>query len=386
MHSPREAGVVLPFPRRKKQEEMELGDEDLVVLEEQAEEVDVRDLDVRSRLPRVTAPPKQSLRRLTTGQDDRLGDRSEDEDDVADECLKSIAAATSHARLTDSFPASIVPPPPRLPSFEYSDLEETAQRPAFSSSAVVPIARESVPGVLPVTVFSPASSVPPFRESAPAPRDAPAPAVFARAMPSASPASPAISSMAPVSLSSAPGATATGEPTVILVPQPPRTGWIIGAAFLGAACAVLGMRVLSHPADRAPATIVVAAPPPPPAATAPTPAPGPAPPPATIRFNEDQAVAVVAPAAPPKPVATVIAVKPVAAPPVVRSTKPSAVGGRLPDGSTALGARPQEPTRGPAGSGGPQAPAQPEAASSTPRRKLTPEQELAEAQLKASMR
>lgn len=362
---------MLPFSRRRKAEEIELGDDDIVVLHEDAIEVDVAELEiepvaavapvapasVRHRLPPVSVPPpKLSLRRDSTGVD-RFGD------DVADECLESIRAATSRARLSDSFPASIVPPPPRLPSFEISDADETTRRPAMSSSPM-PVARESVPGVASAS-------------STPAP-------VFAR---TSSSSLPAVSSVAPVSMSSTPGPV---EPTVILVRQPPRTGWVVAAAFLGAACALFAMHLLARPAETPAAAASAVAVPPPPVATTAAPVAPPAPP-ATVRFNDDQGVAVVAPPAPPapaKPVVTTASIKtpPAPASPAKAAAKPAAsLGPKLPDGSMALGARASDATTAtkPAA---PAAATEPAPASNAPKKKLTPEQELAEAQLKASMR
>lgn len=380
---------MLPFSRRKKADEIELGDEDIVVLAggevdaavEVDIDVDVEDLEVRpssSSLPRVT-PPKASLRRLVTPRD-------QFEDDVAHECLESIAAATRQpprvSRLSDAFPASIVPPVPRLPSFdsaadpidellasaplpqfELSDADETTRRPAMSSSSSMPIARDSVPGVLAIP------SAPLSASSIPTP-------VFSRT--TSSPNLPAASSIAPVAMNSTPGHV---EPTVILVRQPPKTAWIVAAAFLGAACALLSMRLLMRPVDP-PQTIVVTSAPPP---SNPTPAPAAPPAPATVRFNDDQGVAVIAAptttvssAPAPKPVVTAV----VATPPKP-AAKPASLGPKLPDGSMALTKAPEKPA--PAAAPPPAAPPEP-AAPAGKKKPLTPEQQLAEAQLKASMK
>lgn len=386
---------MLPFSKRKRSDEIELEDADIVVLEEAAVEVDVADLEIadtakadaladeRPQLPRVSPPPKSSLRHLLTSAGSHTR-RDRFEDDVADECLKSIAAATSRTGLSDSFPASIVPPAPRLPNFEssidellaeaplpqfeISDTDETTRRPALSSSSsmpAIPFSRDSVPGVLPI----PAA---PLSVSA-----IPTP-VFSRT--TSSPHLPAASSIAPVAMSSAPGPV---EPTLILLRQPPKAAWVAAAAFLGAACALLGMHLLTRSVDP-PQTVVVTAPPPPTQATLAAPAP----PPATVRFNDDQGMAVIAappatvsaaPAATaPKPVVTTAAVKPAA--------KAASLGPKLPDGSMALTTKaPSSPP--PAAQPAPQpqpAPAAPAAAAQ--KKQLTPEQQLAEAQLRASMR
>lgn len=387
---------MLPFSRRKKPDEIELDDADIVVLEEEPMEVDIAELEVRPELPRLGAPPKVSLRRLVTPHEGR--DRFED--DVADECLKSIAAATSRARLSDSFPASIVPPAPRiptfdasvdelladapLPQFQLSDADETTRRPALSSSSSMPIARDSVPGVLAVP------SAPASVSSIPTP-------VFSR---TSSPALPAVSSIAPVSMSSADSVRGRVEPTVILVRQPPKTAWIVAAALLGAACALLAMRLLTTRVD--PPAIVVAAPPPPPVTQATPAAP---PPPATVRFDDAHGVAVIAaPPAPPaiaaapaaaKPAVTTASMKTTSAPVApaatpVAQTKPApkpappSLGPKLPDGSMALTKSASAP-QGPTAASPPAS--QPEPATPAgPKKRLTPEQELAEAQLKASMK
>jgi hypothetical protein len=390
---------VLPFARRKKSDEVELGDDDIVVVEEAAVEIDVAELEVvevagaRPLLPRTAPPPpKMSLRRLVTPRD-RF------EDDVADECLKSIAAATSQtrsARLSDSFPASIVPPAPRvphfeasvdellsaapLPQFELSDADETARRPALSSSSSMPIARDS--GAIPGVRALPPS--PPSVSSLPTP-------VFSRT--TSSPALPAASSIAPVSMSSSESSSRSPvEPTVILVRQPPKAAWVVAAAFLGAACALMGMHLLTRSAD-SPPPIVLAAPPPPvttQATPASPPAPTPTPTPATVRFNDDQAMAVIAAPAPTvsatpaaKPAVTTAAKTTNVAPLPKPATKPSSLGPKLPDGSMALTKMPSTAPPAAAPSPPPEpAPAPPPG----PKRRLTPEQELAEAQLKASMR
>ena len=401
---------MLPFSKRKKADEIELEDADIVVLEEAPVEIDVAELEAveleaaeadiieeRPQLPRVSSPPKASLRRLVTAP---VG-RDQFEEDVAQECLESIAEATSRVvgvvrrpSLSDAFPASIVPPSPLLPrfdtsvddlladaplpQFELSDTDETTRRPALSSSSSMPISRDSVPGVLPVP------SAPMSVSSLPTP-------VFSRT--TSSPNLPAASSIAPVSMNSTPSLVAPAEPTVILVRQPPKAAWVVAAAFLGAACALLGMRLLTQKAD-APQTIVLTAPPPPATPQALTPA---APPPATVRFNDEQGVAVIAAptttvsAAPaPKPVVTTASMK-TSTP---SASKPSSLGPKLPDGSMAL-TKASAPPASPAPAAPPPAvkaaPEKPEPAaapapSPTQKRKLTPEQELAEAQLKASMK
>ncbi len=393
---------MLPFPKRMKSDEIELGDEDILLVEaDDAFDVDVEldDLEAvparaaakaRHRLPPVSAPPPRVSR-------PRLVSSPGFEDGVADECLASIAAETSRTRLSDRFPASIVPPParvpraPAVPSFD-DDVIATARLPVVTAPpprarAAVPYTRDSVPGVA--------------APSAPA-------SAFVRTSSSSLPST--VSSVAPVAMS------ATPEPTVIVVRQPPRTAWIVASAVIGAAFALGAMHLLPRASDPAPAQApAVASPAPPPPAASPlatsataaapaqvsTHAVAPAPPAATVKFAEEQGVAIVASAAAPAPQATQpmqptraahaaapaktapasAAPAPVAAKP---ASKASSLGPKLPDGSVALGAR-VDPA--PAAQPAPPAPAPaPAPAQPSTKKKLSPEQELAEAQLKASMR
>lgn len=381
---------MLPFPKRMKSDEIELGDEDIVLVEaaDEAIAVDVVldevEIEVapppsaRHRLPPVTPPPPKFSR-------PRLVSSPGFEDDVADQCLATIAAEASRARLSDSFPASIVPTPvrmppsPPLPSFDDADVVQTARLPVVTAPpmvrAPVPYTRDSVPGLA----------------AAPS---GPAPA-FVRTSSSSLPS--VVPSVAPVAYSAAP------EPTVIVVRQPPRTTWIVASALVGAACALAAMQLLprANDARSAPPAPVAATPAPPPPAASPA-TPTPAATPAVVKFGDEQGLAIVAPvvsaapaAAAPAPQPTHVAHAPVAPkpaappapPPAVAAPAPakaapakaSSVGPKLPDGSVALGAR-VDP-----------APAPTNAASAPPpapgtKKKLTPEQELAEAQLRASMK
>ena len=360
---------MLPFPKRKASEkEIELGDEDLVVLHEDAIELDAESDDVEivaeapSRLPAPASPPARpsrlGLRNRITGVDA--------EDDVADECLASIAAATSRSRLSDRFPPSIVPPPPRLPRFDDLDVDNLLATAADADATTrlppvtVPpfrrpsIARDSVPGVVP---SSPGST----------PQSA-----FARSSPFVPVGS---SSIAPVASSISPPPSSTAaEPTVILVHQPPKSGWIIASAISGAAAALAAMFLLM-PARHAPEASTPAS-----VAAAPAPSPflAPAPPlavvapqetataatPAVVRFDEAQAVAVTAPAPAPVAPPKVVVAKPAA--PAAPAAKPIVAAKSAPAPSTSAPALEPDPP--------------------APKRKLTPAQELAEAQLKASMK
>jgi hypothetical protein len=207
------------------------------------------------------------------------------------------------------------------------------------------------------------------------------------------------------------------EPTVIVVRERPRAAWIFAAAAIGALGALGATRFLAPPAaahevlapvaaatqiaqalPAAPSTAVVAPPvvvvaPPPTSLVAPA-ASGLAP--AIVHFGDDQGVAIKS-AAPRRPNALApAAAAPAAAPPAaatpatIRSAGPRApsMGPALPDGSFGLGrsdtpttpsvAPPTTPLTASAAFGA--APEPPH------RRALTPEQQLAAAQLKASMK
>ena len=179
----------------------------------------------------------------------------------------------------------------------------------------------------------------------------------------------------------------------------PRAAWIIAAAALGALGAITATRFLGAPAedraDRAPVAAIQA--PPAPLALPPTNIVAPAPPVVTpsappapsaviVHFNDDQGVAITASTAPraPAPARTAAPVAPrpavergtVGAPSgVAPATRPApnhipSIGPALPDGSFSL-------TRADV------SPPLPEPARKRP---LTAEQQLADAQLKASMK
>jgi hypothetical protein len=202
-------------------------------------------------------------------------------------------------------------------------------------------------------------------------------------------------SVAPVSAERSP------SPTVIVVRERPKAAWVIGAAAIGAVCAVLASRLVMSPDAPAPSAGAVSPPtlpsvaapvlPAPPAvAAAPAPVAPSAAPQASVaimRFGDDQGVAFKAP---PRPPAAATTGAPAAPPPPVAAApaprpRASAVGPALPDGSLSLGATPTaQPT--PARISAPASPAPPAPPPEKKPRVLTPEQQLAEAQLKASMR
>lgn len=354
---------LLPFPKRKPTTdvEVELDDDDLVAVESSPSVPGL-----------ATAPRKETLRRSSPP---RLTRDEALEGDVADEVLESIGRECERVS-TRSITPSTLPspparrstiPPPSSGAFSISRLPAVSP-PPFVRTTTVPYVRDSVPSVFargsspaveePVTEVNPRSST---------------------QMPVTSPF-PRASSVAPVALSRPP----SPEPTVILVRERPRTAWIVASAAIGAVVAFAATRVLSfgdaQTATAAPAPIVTSITTTlpaeitlPPAAVVAPPAPAPAPTPtaAVVKFGDDQGVAIPAT---PAPVAV-----PIAKPKLKPAPKPSA-GPTLPDGSYGLGARaeaPKVPTTVPAAAPEP---------SPAPKKPLTPEQQLAEAQLKASIR
>jgi hypothetical protein len=381
----RELGALLPFSKRKNTgEEMELDDDDLVLVEDPASAPSLlrSPASLASRLP-SDAPAGPRPRKMTPAGSRRIVDEATEED-VAGECLRdlrergpqdaglvSIAADTrdfhssSHVRAAPARPAPSVPPPgatqTRLPVVSAPPFVRTA-------TTIVPLRREG--------------------DAAGGRESSPPPAFVRRSSPMI-----AIASSAPVIR---PGSSVTPhvsertpEPTVIVVRERPKAGWVIGAGVIGALFALGATRLFAtSPPDTAAATTVVAAAAAPPAA-APlppssvlvTPAPAAAQPAAVMRFNDDQGVAITA--APRAPAATtaVVAAKPAPPRPAPRA---SAVGPALPDGTFGLGRNESAAPMTPAVHAAAPSPAPAETAKKP--RALTPEQELAEAQLKASMR
>jgi hypothetical protein len=232
-------------------------------------------------------------------------------------------------------------------------------------------------------------------------------------------------SVAPVSFSERPH-----EPTVIVVRERPRAAWILAAAAMGALGAIAATRFLAAPADdhapaavaatqapiaAPPSTVVVppgviataataalarpetpAAAPPPPVTGAVTaasahahPASAPTSSAAIVHFGDDQGVAIKAPAPQPRrpaPPSTASGAAPASKPaPPARAP----LGPALPDGSFGLGRADNTPA--PAAPSltatAPSAPLVASTSADVPRKRaLTPEQQLAEAQLKASMK
>jgi hypothetical protein len=371
------AGHLLPFSKRTARSDTpyELDVDDLEIVDDGAgvcpapEESSPEDL-----AQTVRRRPPASVRRTW---DEHAAD------DVADECLASIAAVASRPDLSSpGLPrsgrvpiASAHEPPPssasRLPAVLPPPFLRTASR--TTEVPWVREARESAPSQ-PVFVHRASVAGPPATPSA----------SFASlpSLPSVSSvgALPQSGSVAPVALSS------PHEPTVILVRERPRGAWIVGSALIGAAAAVLAMKLMPGPPpsvegrtaappvkaapaveaaganDPAPGAKVTSAPAPPAveaSASAPTPSPALAEesdqPAALVRFEEGVAI---------------------------MATPPGASAEPRPAGPETTATREKPPV---APAPAPKAVVRPKAKTPAPRTQ-TPEQRLAEAQLKASMK
>lgn len=430
---------------------MELDDDDLIVLEE---EIPVEiEVEVIAASPRVADRAKTVPRRRSTIPPPSMRPIDERiEDDVAGQCLASIAAEVRPPQSASGIRA-IVPAAP---------IEKTPD-PAISASYTIPPAARL-----------PRITAPPFvrPQAAPGMRTSTSPSAFARRSSSQFPAAapvgnvitktveiptvrghvrsetppPVVSSLVPVAV---PSEAKAVEPTVIVLRERPKVGWIVASAAIGALCALAAAKLVTSSHDDGPAaaaqttstttiaTAVMNGPAPaaplPPVATtnaitpnpmlanpAPITAPAPATTGAVVRFADEQGVAIAAP----KPTTAVAgpAAKPAiapapAAPKTVvpaKTTKP-VKSPMLPDGSFPLG-------HGETKSAAAPAPAPPPPVTNTPsqaekaaqaalattilpsgtsgnavvpaaeppppprRRALTPEQQIADAQLKASMK
>ena len=428
---------MLPFRDQKSKtgraEEIELEDDDLVIV------------DVASPAsPASAAPPSigggSGARRkhtLPPGSRRVLAERVEE--DVAGQCLASLAESRAHssshvraafARPSVDHPSAYPPPLPVAPiASAHSEREHApisvSRLPAVSAP---PLQHTSRTNIGPFLRSRHAEEAPGVRDSSPPPAfvrrssasfQAATPSSFTSARPSS------VNSLAPVSANvlrqggprAHHAASATPpEHTLIVVRERPRAAWIFAAAALGALGAIAATRFLAagdattagdergqnavttlsaaSPAVGAPALppAVVVAPPP---APAPAPALPARPGPAVMSFADDQGVAIRA-HAPPAPRAPASPAAP--APRAPRPATPSrqGLGPALPDGSLSLGSSssPSTPARvsSPAAAApAVAAPAPPPAAPVAPEpprkpRVLTPEQQLAEAQLKASMK
>lgn len=387
---------MLPFSKRKNAgEEIELDDDDLVLVESPPPSF------ATPPIPRVDLGPRRGPdeppttarpRRVTASVSRRIIDESVAQG-VAGECLSAIAAASRERQSSSRVRAAVTPPPPAPPARSAPPPPLAAPR-LDGASASAPASR--LPSVSP----------PPFVRTTSVAR---APAPITLVARESSPPLPAFvrrsSSMIPIARHGAgdPGSVApvsserTPSPTVIVVRERPKAAWVIGAAAIGAVFAVLASRLVmtvdgpeARPAAASSSTLTSATPPvlavPPAIVVAPA-APSVAASasasasPEVMRFGDDQGVAFKAPPRPP-------VAGPVTPAPVAASTSPrpraAALGPALPDGSLSLGASPSTPARpsSPAAS----APSPPPPPEKKPARVLTLEQQLAEAQLKASMK
>lgn len=436
---------MLPFPMLKAQaDEIELTDDDLSFEEEsvEASSVDVEyDVDLDALVSSVAVPTvSNSLRRtkkvensekaprprktsavsllassLVTRdlpRDARRGLPPPLESDVAD-CLASIAAEASRippAVTPMAAPAPLPLPSPASPASakSFSRLPAIAP-PPFPSSVRGPSASpfQKRPAQLVDDrdeIVEQAATLPRAVRSPYLDQLTPRPSVFSRpsfAPPTPSqsikPSAPAASSVAPVALS----LPREASPTVVVPAAAPSRFWLAGvSAVLGAAAAFAAVRFVPSAPSSMPvvAATVAAAPPPaqpvqaPKVARTATSMPAPAPV-AVLKFDESEAVDITVPApvssagggAEAASVAPVVvpvahAAKPRRAPRRPATTAEPTLGGRLetPAAPVTTSATPSATVAAAV----PPAPAP----APTARKRLTPEQELAEAQLKASMR
>ena len=383
---------MLPFPKRTANDDVvELTDEDLVPVDEIAPPAAARLSQSpahpasRSRITRASALPPGSRRVL----DEQI------EEDVAGQCLASIAIATrassprrlsSSSHIRASLAAAPVPAPPiASPEWRAPESPASARLPSVSPP---PFVRTTPPSSWPRA----------HAPEAPGIRDSVAPAAFVRrSSPElARPAS--IGSVAPVSMSSLPSAQASAEPTVILLRERPRSIWILAAAALGALGAVAAMRFAPAAVSHETVAGAAAQAPSPPAPVLSLPSTAVVPPiassvpaaPAVMMFTDEQGVAIksipapaapaVGAAAPRKSVTPATAAAPPAPRPAQAPRAPS-MGPALPDGSFGLGRSDTTTASSP-----PSLTAAAPAPEPPRKRALTPEQQLAEAQLKASMK
>lgn len=452
---------MLPFPKRKANaatEEVELDDDDLVLVD-----------DAAPLARSAPAPARRASSPGSSGSSSRSGVRAaaarpyasalppgsrrvldeQIEEDVAGQCLASIAAATSsehvtHQRSSSHIRAALasadVPSPRTAPPESRGQRLPSVSAPPFlrttTTTYSVPIAAARRDDAR----LAGAPEAPGIRESQPPPaafvrRSTPAVAFpfpsSSAMLPAAAPSQATHVSVAPVSMPSV--APVAQEPTVILVRERPRSIWILGAAAVGALVAVAAMRFVPVSLERpavepsaaaaqpqaastalpstavtAPVAASAAAPislplvvPLPAAASAALTAPAvaaapsssppssspPSSPGAVMHFAEDQGVAISVPAAPaaaPRKTITQPAASPAPRPAAVAPARAPSMGAALPDGSFGLGRSDTTTAAAPP----PPTPAAPPPEPPPPPRKrvLTPEQQLAEAQLKASMK
>jgi hypothetical protein len=436
---------LLPFARKKRasrNDEVELGEDDFELVDVLDDDVALLPAPARLAANVVAASPRNADQAKTVQRASRprtilpVSRRILDEnveEDVAGQCLASIAAETSRDAIDSGHSSSQIraalgrpqPTPPR--SVTSAPAAPTASTPASTTR---------LPSVIAPPFLRTTTSTVPFRgyNDAPGVRDSSPPPAFVRrsspvllaAVPAAAPSSyvAAVAASSASSVASAGGTsgsvapvsmpmTQRHEPTVIVVRERPRAAWIIAAAAMGALGALGAMRFVAPPAAAAleVRSTAVAAPQAAPTTEASVIAPVVAPsttdrvaavapvasvasstaglPPAIVHFGDDDGVAFKSPArrssSPAAPSAPAAPVAPPVAP-GIRSTGPRApsMGPALPDGSFGLGRSDTATTA----SAPPPAPAlTASVAPEAPRKRaLTPEQQLAAAQLKASMK
>ncbi len=423
------AWELLPFSKKKNQsDEVELDEDDFEVVEVSSTPKTVQRAVAR---PRTIVPVS---RRILA---------EEVEEDVAGQCLASIAAETSQTwRIEVDSSSSIIAvaaSPLTRPIDEPTTPSSISRLPAVSApplsragAAHVPGVRESTPP--PAFVRRSSPKLPAIPAAAPSSYVAVASAVSGEESASEK------SSVAPVAMpvSQMAHGAQRAEPTIIVVRERPRVAWIFAAAAIGALASFGATRLMSTssaplastappstevapaaagaavapiaPIAAGPSTAVVApqapqAPTAPTAPTAPAAPPAPAlqsppalathaaatstPPPAIVHFGDDEGVAIKAPAAslPARRPASSAAGAPAAPAATTRSSAPRvpSMGPALPDGSFGLG-RSDTSTTSSASAPPPALTASAVASADARKRALTPEQQLAAAQLKASMK
>jgi hypothetical protein len=386
---------VLPFPKRTATDDaIELDEDDIVLVDEAGSDPsaiacawDEPEEDLAATVQRRRTLPPPGTRRIL---DEVL------EEDIAGQCLAQLAAVMP--RPAAGSPASYVAARSALAGASaFGGSLPNAWPGARSSSSSEALHTESLVRTPPsLFVRRSSASIPVFTTT---PADVPRPAQVSPSR------FPAAGSMAPVSFASSP-APRMADPTVIVVRGRPRAAWIVAAAAAGALLALGAMRLaMPSGSDRAAAqaqaplaamplpgpttapapAVVVAAPrlavTPPPAASASA---------AIVSFGEDEGVAIHAtlrkPAAAPAAPASTATTSPASH---TTAPRPPSVGPALPDGSYGLaGLDTSTASTSPAPAPlVPFASTAPATTNSPPRKRaLSPEQQLAEAQLKASMK
>jgi hypothetical protein len=401
--------ALIPFSRRKPKIDAAAAD---AVYDEIEIDVDVdlesdpNDMTLTDEdfiLIETSASKGQEQRRPSRASRPAMDPRAESS--VADECLASIAAAVSQARISDPFIA-IARTTQRSPVDDLLAAAPVGSLPPaitprrsgspFARSTSSPLPR----GLPQVRLPLPEELPEDIRETIPVRRRTTArtPAPFARATTD----DRVQASVAPVALTSL-------APPPVVVHGRPRMFWVVAAAALGAAAAVTMMRLATSPSD-APVPVAAVAPSPkiestpipvaPPQPTtvfgAETPTSAPLatkPAPTTlVQFGEQDGVMIQVPAAsapiapaavpPPKPARASAPPPAVLSKAMVPDDAPVAKADAKPPKAS------QKPSSAPSFVTAPPPPPPPPAPapSPAPKKPLTPEQQLAEMQLRAASR